>query len=255
MGDFVRLFGRQVVARLPTLLLLGVVLPTLVYVATRQVADSTFLLLLLLMLVVLGPGGLWLLGGLGLFGRARPPLRPHLWAWSAYLALLFEVLLLLGVLLYALLTFAPGQVPLAGVAATADGTRQLLLIGGALLLGPPASALLAGAVTQTSRGGALAGLLTLALLSASWWILTTRLPGVLAGLVPAPAQLSARLMGVPSELCAARCQVTAPTLALLFQPLWATLMLVLAGRALGRLAARADAAPRPTTIPPAQALD
>ncbi|MFC4453098.1 hypothetical protein [Deinococcus sonorensis] len=223
-----RLFARQVTARVLPLALTAALMVGAAALLARQ-APQAQLLTWGLLLIGLVPLLTWLLGGLSAFGRGvggRLPTSGHRWAWSAYLRLLLEILLLSGVWVAILLTFGVGVLPLGNLGTSGSGGQALGLMLLAALVGPPATSIAGGAIGRSSRLGFSGGVLAFLLLSGVWWVLSSRLPGGVA--------LSVPLQGFPAEYCPARCVLRANGAALALQPCWALVMLWLAGHSLSR---------------------
>lgn len=222
-------------------LLAGVVLVVLLEVLIAWRVQTPQLRVLISLVVAGVPALYWLFGGFGAFVGRLPdgPPRHHgplsqglTLVLAKYLWLLFELLVLGGALVASALYFLDGLLPLDEIGVSTAARLNLALLIGSTLLAPPAIAVAAGVVGRASRWPGLAGLAAFALL---WW----------AYLLLAAAVSSTNLLGsltlsflsLPVELCPGGqdCYIRANGAFVAFQPLFAAIVLGVAGRTLDHL--------------------
>lgn len=146
---------------------------------------------------------------------------------ARYVRTLLEVLMLLGALVWAALSFGALSTLLREVRLSSADLARLALVVAPFVLTPPAIALAAGVMGRASRLRGLAGLLAFVAL----WTVAVLWTWLAGGAGPQVTVAFARL---PSELCTrpGGCALQVSVLAVLAQPLLTLLTLWVAARAL-----------------------
>ena len=146
---------------------------------------------------------------------------------ARYVRALLEVLVLLGALAWAALSFGALGALLGEVRLSSEDLLRLVLVAAPFLLTPPAIALAAGVMGRASRLRSLAGVLVFVGL----WVVAVLWTRVASGF---GSDVTVSFAGLPSELCtrADGCALQVSALAVAAQPVLALVALWVAARAL-----------------------